>query len=343
VTPHARAGGTRDAFSSRVATDVVDKPPGTEVIGGRSRTEPNAPRTGGSFSNHVAVRFVKQLAREVRADGIADVGAMLTFYAILALFPMLVFVVTLALLVLDQHTVLEGVAMVTETMPESTRDLIAGRVEQFIAAATPGFAFGSAVLTLWGASRGAAALSGALNTMFDKRETRSWVRRQLLAIGVTLAMALLMVIALGLLVVGPLVGNWIADRAGLGGFGVLWGIVRWVGAGLLVMTVWALLYKWLPNTSAPFRIFTPGAVVGVLLWLGISKLFGLYLKYFDRYEATYGVLGSAIIFLTWLWLSNIALLLGAEINGVLADFRKHKSPAAAQLADPDEATPSSTA
>jgi len=118
----------------------------------------------------------------------------------------------------------------------------------------------------------------------------------------------------------------------------VWNIGRWIGAGVLVMVVWAMLYKVLPNTDAPFRIFTPGAVVGVALWLGISYAFGVYLDHFNSYEATYGALGGAIIFLTWLWLSNVALLFGAEINDVLADLRKDSSAAARQLADTHEAT-----
>src|SRR5678815_1085275 len=81
-----------------------------------------------------------------------------------------------------------------------------------------------------------------------------------------------------------------------------------------------------------FRIFTPGAIVGVALWLGISFVFGIYLDHFNSYETTYGALGGGIIFLTWLWLSNIALLFGAEINDVLADLRKDRSPAAAERA-----------
>jgi membrane protein len=102
------------------------------------------------------------------------------------------------------------------------------------------------------------------------------------------------------------------------------------------MVVWALLYKFLANTDAPFRVFTPGAIVGVLGWLGISALFGVYLGHFNSYEATYGTLGGAIIFLTWLWLSNLAILVGAEINDVLASLRAPEDAAAAELADEAE-------
>jgi membrane protein len=153
------------------------------------------------------------------------------------------------------------------------------------------------------------------------------------AIAVTLGVSLLVLIALGLLTFGPMLGHYVADRFGLGpSFDVVWGIGRWIGAGLLMMFVWAILYRFLPDTDVPFRVLTPGAIVGVLMWIGVSFLFGLYLSYFDRYEATYGALGSAIVFLIWLWLSNLALLVGAEFNDVLADFRKSTSADAAQLA-----------
>ena len=192
-------------------------------------------------------------------------------------------------------------------------------------------------MALWGASRGASALATALGTIYTKPETRSWFRRQLIAIAVTIAIAVLVIVALSLLVVGPTLGHWATDRFGLGDtFDTVWSIGRWVGAGLLVMFVWALAYKLLPNTDAPLHVFTPGAIVGVLVWLGLSALFGLYLQHFNSFETTYGTLGGAIIFLLWLWLSNIVLLVGAEINDVLADLRAPKSVAAAQLADPNE-------
>jgi membrane protein len=290
------------------------------------------PRTGSK-----PVRFLKQLGRDLIADKIEDLGAMMAYYAVLSLFPMLVFVVTLASLVIDESTVQQGVAMATEAMPVATRALLANTVAKFTAAAHSGLAIGGAALALWGASRGAASLGDALNAMYGKEETRGWFRRQLTAIGVTFAVAVFVVAALGLLVVGPYAGHFIADRFGLGdAFESAWNIGRWIGAGLLVMFVWAIAYRFLPDTDAPFRVFTPGAIVGVLAWLGISYAFSIYLGHFNSYETTYGALGAAIIFLTWLWMSNIALLFGAELNDVLADFRKHHSAAAAQLADENE-------
>lgn len=307
----------------------------TEAVGGRPRAAVQPPRSG-SRAGH----FLKQLARDAWADKIDSVGAMMTFYAILALFPMLVFVITLGTLILDDSTIHEGVAMATEAMPLSTRALIGEYVQRFLDRADAGFAIGGAALALWGASRGAAALGDALNAMFGKEETRPWWKRQLTAIAVTVAVAVVIVLALAMLVAGPIAGHWMADRFGLGSaFDTGWAIARWVGAGVMVMLVWAVLYRFLPDTHAPFRVFTPGAVVGVALWLVLSFGFGLYLDHWNSYEATYGALGGAIIFLTWLWLSNIALLFGAEINDVLADFRKHESGGAAQLATKTRAEP----
>lgn len=308
---------------------VVEKHPVIEVLGGRPRSPVAHPHTGGKL-----VRFAKHLFHELANDSITDIGAMMAYYAILSLFPMLVFVVALALLVLPEDTVLQGLAMATQAMPPATREVITTQVHSLMSAAHAGFAIGGAALALWGASRGVSSLMGALNAMFNKQETRPWWKRQLIAIGVTLGVAVLVVVALGLLVVGPAAGHWIADRFGLGdAFDVGWNLGRWVGAGLLVTVVWAVLYKFLPDTDAPFRVFTPGAVIGVLLWLGISYGFGLYLGHFNSYTTTYGALGGGIIFLTWLWLSNIALLFGAEINDVLADLRAGTDAAATPAHD----------
>ncbi len=321
-----------------MATETPTETTAGEMTAGRPRTVTT--RSTGPKP----IRFLKQLGKASLDDNILDIGAMMAYYAVLALFPMLVFIVTVGLLVVDPSTVHEGVLMATQAMPESMRTMVSTQVSNLIDAAGAGFAILGAALALWGASRGAAALSGALNSIFNKKETRGFLKRQGIAIGVTLGVAVLILVALGLLVVGPMVGHYVADRFGLGeAFDIAWGIGRWLGAGALVMFVWAVMYKFLPNTDAPFRVFTPGAFVGVLLWLGISLLFGIYLENFNSYDATYGALGSAIIFLTWLWLSNMALLFGAEFNDVLADFRKHESAAAAELAHKETPTKPSAA
>src|SRR5690349_3912243 len=137
--------------------------------------------------------FFSGLWREVNDDNITDVAAMMTYYAVFALFPMMVFVVTVALLVLPPHVIDDAVAIASHAMPHPVVGLFTDQVTRMESAAGAGFAVGSAALALWGASRGAASLQTALNAMFDKKETRPWWRRQLIAIGTTLVMAALLV------------------------------------------------------------------------------------------------------------------------------------------------------
>jgi membrane protein len=279
--------------------------------------------------------FFSRLWAEGNDDSITDVAAMMTYYAIFALFPMLVFLVTVALLVVPSDAIQATVDMAARAMPASVAELVREQVVRMEQTADAGFAIGGALIALWGASRGAAALMTALDRMFEKKETRPWWKRQLVAIGTTLLVAMLLLIAMALLTFGPIVGHAIADRVGLGAaFDFIWDLGRWIGAALLVLLVWALLYWLLPDTDAPLRIFTPGAIAGVALWLGVTKLFAFYLDRFASYQATYGALAGVIVLLTWLWLSNLVLLLGAEINDVLADLRADKSAGAKSLATP---------
>src|SRR5580765_7868526 len=145
--------------------------------------------------------FVRKLGHAITRDAIDDVGAMMAYYAILAAFPMLFFVVTLAALVLPAHPIAEAARLALDTAPSTARSLIETQVEAVIHQARPGFAFGTVVFAVWGASRGASGLMLALNRLFGKVETRSWLHRQVIAIALTAGLAVLSVIALGLLVV----------------------------------------------------------------------------------------------------------------------------------------------
>jgi membrane protein len=269
---------------------------------------------------------VRKLGHALARDAIDDVGAMMAYYAILAVFPMLLFVMTLAVLLLPPSMIDEGVRFALESAPAGARALIGSQVTNLTEHARAGWALGTVIVAVWSASRGASGLMLALNRLFGKVETRSWLRRQATAIALTVGLAVLVVMALALLVAGPMIGRVLANRLGLGeAFDIGWMVGRWVAAGFLVMVVWALAYRFLPDTDAPFRIFTPGAVVSVVLWLAMSQLFWRYLAQFASYGAIYGAFASAVILLTWLWLSSMSLLFAAEINEVLAEVRADRS------------------
>jgi membrane protein len=262
--------------------------------------------------------FLRTLARSLARDAIDDVGAMLAYYAILAIVPTLLCVVTLVVLVVPEHTIAGGVKVALEAAPSAVRPVVASQIDSLLQQASAGLAIATVVFAVWSASRGASGLMLALNRLFGRRETRSWLRRQAIAIAVTVGLAALLAIVVGLLVAGPILGRFL----GLGGaFDIAWVVGRWMSAALLVMVAWALAFRFLPDTDAPFRIFTQGALTGVVLWLVISRLFAFVLDHVAGFGSIYGALGSAVILLMWLWLSSMSLLLAAEINAVLAGKR----------------------
>lgn len=266
-----------------------------------------------------AMRHVKHFARRLAAqfadDHVTDLAAMLTYYAIMALFPLALFALSVAALILPGALVEQGIAMAMRAVPSQIGPMISEHVHRLQAATGGHFAIIGAALALWGGSRGLDALRIALNRAYGIEETRPWWKRQVIAVGVTLLAVIASILATSLLLVGPWVRHLIADRFGAGGvFDLVWSIGRWIGAAVVVMLLWGMLYKLLPDVKRPFKWLTPGAVTGVVIWLGASALFSAYVSRFGKFEPTYGTLAGVIIFLYWLWISNIVLILGGEIN-----------------------------
>jgi membrane protein len=259
---------------------------------------------------------------------LADLAAMLTYYAIFALFPFAILTVTVTLLFLPGDVLHDAFQLIAVAMPGTVAAFMLEQLKRMEETAAGGFAIVAFALAVWGASRGAVALQTALNSIHEVKETRPWWKVQLVAIGVTLGVSLLILVALALLLVGPAVGHWIADKLYLGTvFDVAWTIGRWVGAALLIMLVWACLYYFLPNIERRFRWVTPGAIVGVLLWLGASRAFIFYADNYASYDKTYGTLAISIVFLTWIWLSSMTLLVGGQLDDALDELRKQTEPA----------------
>jgi len=271
----------------------------------------------------VLVRTVK----EFQEDNLTDWAAALTYYAILALFPgILVLVALLGVLGQFPDTFNALLEIARQVAPPSAVDSIAGPIESVIKqkqAAGPLLGVGL-LSALWAASGYIGAFMRAANVIYEVKEGRPFWKLRPLQILVTIVMVLLLaVVAIGIVITGPLaeaVGNVI----GLGDLAVTaWSYGKWPVMLIVIMGMFAALYWVAPNVKHPhFRWVSPGGIVAVLLWILASVAFGLYVANFSSYDKTYGSLGGAITFLVWLWVTNIALLLGAEFDAELERARE---------------------
>jgi membrane protein len=167
------------------------------------------------------------------------------------------------------------------------------------------------------------ALIGALNRAYDIEESRQWWKVRLTAIGLTLALALMVLISFSLVVAGPAVAERLAASFGLGAaFEWSWKILQWPLAFFLVTTALGLVYYFAPDADQEWVWITPGAVVATLLWFVVSLAFKVYVTNFTNYNVTYGAVGAVIVLMLWFYISGLAMLIGAELNAEI----EHASP-----------------
>jgi YihY family inner membrane protein len=275
---------------------------------------------------------VKGTAREFRIDNLSDWAAALTYYAVLSIFP--------ALLVLVSVIGLAGPGT-TKALVDNLGQVAPGSVNEILRTAVENLqqsrrSSGVVVLVglgaaLWSASGYVAAFMRASNAIYDVPEGRPIWKTVPLRIGVTVVvMILLAVSAVAVVLTGGL-----ADRVGrLLGIGsaavTAWDIAKWPVLLLVVSLLFALLYWASPNARQGFRWVTPGGILAVVVWVLVSAGFALYVANFGSYNKTYGSLAGVIVFLVWLWLSNTAILLGAELN---AELERRRAIAAGHPAD----------
>jgi membrane protein len=269
-----------------------------------------------------AISVLRRTFDAFRADNLTDRAAALTYYGLLSLFPAVIAVVSVVGLVGDPATTTRKVTdVITEIGPESAAETFAGPVESIAThQGTAGVAFvlGIAV-ALWSASGYVGAFMRASNAIYEEEEERPFWKLRPLQIAITLAMVVLTaLLALGLVVSGPLVGA-IANAVGLGSTAVtLWNILRWPAMAAIFIGMVSLLYYTAPDAELRgFRYVTPGSAVAIVAWAAASAAFALYVANFGSYDKTYGTLGGLIALLVWLWISNLAILFGAELNAVL--------------------------
>ena len=268
---------------------------------------------------------MKRTVREFREDNVTDWAAALTYYSVLSIFPALLLLVS-ALGLIGQSATKPLLDNVDALAPGAVRDLVTQAIENLQrsqGAAGILFLVGL-VVALWSASNYIAAFIRASNSIWDVEEGRPIWKTIPLRLAITIVMVVVLAIAaVAVVVTGPL-AEWVGALVGLGETAVtVWDIAKWPVVVLIVVLMVALLYWAAPNVKQPgFRWVTPGCVIAVLLWILASAAFAFYVANFGSYNKTYGSLGAVIIFFIWLWLSNIAILLGAEFDAELERTRQ---------------------
>jgi membrane protein len=264
----------------------------------------------------------KELAKRVYAettdDDVLGRAAQLSYYFLLALFPALLFLTSLlgALAGKDSQLRQGLFNYLSAVLPGDASKLVAQTVTDVTQSSGGGKLSFGILATLWAASNGMGAISESLNAAYDLKETRPWWKVRLTAVGLTLALTFLIVTSLVLVLYGHDMADAVAGKFGLGEvFATGWKILQWPLVFLFVLLAFAIIYYFGPDArDQDWKWITPGAFVGVALWLLISFAFKAYLTYFNSYSATYGSLGAVIILMLWFYFTGAAILVGGEIN-----------------------------
>jgi len=262
-------------------------------------------------------------------------AAQVAFYFAFALFPLLLFLVTLFGFVLESAADLraEMFFYLRQVMPGSASDLVQKTIDEVTANSSGGkLTFGIAV-ALYSASVGIDSIRIALNGVYNLTETRAFWKTKLLTLLMTFILAALITVALGIIFYGEKFLTLILDWINLPiRSPVFLGVLQWATVLVVLISTFALLYNYLPkHKKNTWVLITPGAIIGIVLWLALSYAFRLYLDYFNTYDKTYGSLGAVIILMLWLYLTALVILIGGSINAVLQEFTDPATAAAGEM------------
>jgi membrane protein len=256
---------------------------------------------------------------EIWEDELVDRAAALSYYFVFALFPTLLFLTALVGLFPERDLMERVLAPAEEFLPPDAASLLSRTLAEVQRGAGGGILSVGAAVALWGASRGMVSIITTLNVVYGVTSPRPWWRRQLVAVTLTVTFSVFSLGALGTLALGERIGRAVAAWAGLGEtFATVWGLGQWPLGLLLTLTGIDLVYHFAPAVRLRWYWLTPGSAFAGLAWILASLGLRAYVGYFADYNATYGSIGGVILLLLWLYLSSMALLVGGEINSVIA-------------------------
>lgn len=274
-------------------------------------------------SGLTVTQLSKRVWNELNRDDVFARAAQLSYYFLLALFPLLLFLMTLLGYFADESSQLRAslIGYLASVMPSSAVGLVESTLTEVTSERGGGKLSFGLLAALWAASNGMSAISETLNVAYEVEERRPWWKVRLVSMGLTVLLAVLIISALVLVLYGGRIAELVAGLTGVGDTAVfVWKVLQWLMVLMFLLIGFASIYYFAPDLRKPrkrWQWITPGSVVAVLLWLFVSLGFRLYLHFFDSYSATYGSLGAVIILMLWFYLTGIAILVGGEINSEL--------------------------
>ncbi len=266
-----------------------------------------------------------QLLFRFKDDAVTAIGAQLTYYLILSIFPFLIFFLNiLSFTPIAREDIFGGLIIV---LPIETQKILSGIITEIVQSSSETLLSLGAITGIWAASKGIMAVIRAINRAYDFEESRSYWRLRGLSIVFTLALLILLTLVFLTLVFGELLGNKVFAFIGkTETFITIWRYFRVAISLFSMILIFALLYKFSPSTKKERRIkfknTLPGAIFASIGWIIISTIFSYYVNNFGNFSKTYGSLGGIIVLLIWLYISSIIIVLGGEINATLESFRE---------------------
>ena len=260
----------------------------------------------------------KRVVGEIGADDLMSRASDLAYNFLLGSFPLLVFLVSLFGVFASQRQHLQDSLFfyLAQVLPPAALTLVTRTLQEVIQNSSGGkLAFGL-LFAIWAGSGGVSSLMSGLNIAYHVRDSRPWIKVKLRAIVLTIALSILIIAALLMVLYGGHLAEFVGDRFGLATVTVIgWKIAQWILALSFVTLAFAIIYYYGPDLKEQHWYWiTPGALVGVILWITVSIIFRIYLHFFNTYSRTYGSLGAVIILLFWFYVTGFAFLIGGEIN-----------------------------
>jgi len=271
------------------------------------------------------VELLKRLVKEIQEDHLAAFAGNLTYKGLFALFPFLVFLLSLLGLFGAPDLLRDLIDQARVMLPSGAVDLLEDQLLGIAGSRAQGaFTLGAIVsllLALWGVSGAFRSVMEAMNVMYEIEEARPFWKQLLISVFLSLGIAALLIFALVLVVFGPEIGGAVADAVGLGSvFQIVWNIVQWPVLIFLVVFAFALVYYYAPDVEQRFKWISPGSIVAVLMWLIFSLLFSIYVERSGSFNATYGTFAGIIILMLYIYYSAFIMLVGAQLNQVIEEY-----------------------